>query len=205
METGINISIKIPIWLDIIFAWPVMVWRRCKYGYDYRRIYLGEDEWAIVDQQDYYRLGNFKWHVTGTNSRFYAVRQIKVDNTHTTRMYLHREIMNSPKGMLVDHKDGNSFDNRRANLRLATRFQNSCNKRKRANTSSRFIGVYWDKAKRKWVARIKYQGKSRMIGNFVNEIAAAQAYDAAANKYRGEFARLNFPPPPFCFSPQCGA
>ena len=189
----VNLTIRIPIWLDVIFVWPVMVYRQLKFGYTYRKIYLDEGKWTILDQQDYYRLGNFKWHVTGTNSRFYAVRSIKVDNTHTTRMYLHREIMNAPKGLVVDHKDGNSFDNRRANLRLATRSQNSCNKRKRANTSSRFIGVYWDKAKRKWVARIKYQGKSRMLGNFVNEIDAAKAYDAAANKYFGEFARLNLP------------
>ena len=111
-----SIAIKVPNWLDRIFAWPMMVWRRHKYGYDYRRIYLGEGEWTIVDQQDYYRLCNFKWHVNGTNGKFYAVRQIKVDNKHTKRMYLHREIMNAPKGMLVDHKDGNSFDNRRANL-----------------------------------------------------------------------------------------
>jgi hypothetical protein len=170
-----------------------MLYRRHKYGYDYRRIYLGEGEWAILDQQDYYRLCNFKWHVNGTNGKFYAVRQIKVDNKHTKRMYLHREIMNAPKGFVVDHKDGNSFDNRRVNLRLATRSQNSCNKRKRANTSSQFIGIYWDKAKRKWVARIKYQGKSRMIGNFVDEIEAAKAYDEAAKKYHREFARLNFP------------
>ena len=188
-----QLTITIPVWLDFIFTSPLLAFRLLRYGYTYRRIYLGEGEWTIVDRQDYYRLSNFKWHINGTNGKFYAVRQIKVDNKHTKRMYLHREIMNAPKGMLVDHKDGNSFDNRRVNLRLATRSQNSCNKRKRANTSSQFIGVYWDKAKRKWVARIKYQGKSRMIGNFLDETAAAKAYDEAAKKYHKEFARLNFP------------
>ena len=71
------IHIKIPIWLDIIFAWPVMVWRQLKFGYTYRRIYLGEGEWTIVDRRYYYRFGNFKWCIRGNRNTFYAVRFVK--------------------------------------------------------------------------------------------------------------------------------
>jgi hypothetical protein len=101
--------------------------------------------------------------------------------------------MNPPPGLLVDHRNCNSLDNRRANLRLATHQENMRNRRKRKNTSSRFIGVTFDKQRGKWLARIIYQGKRIFLGRFDTEIEAARAYDAAVKKYHIEFARLNFP------------
>ena len=59
------IEVKIPNWLDRIFAWPAMVYRRRKYGYEFRRIYLGEEVWTIVEPADYYRVGNIKWCLGG--------------------------------------------------------------------------------------------------------------------------------------------
>jgi hypothetical protein len=187
------IQVKVPDWLDRICVWPAMVYRRHKYGYDFRRIYLGEGEWAIVDAVDYYRFGSFKWFLFGNKSNFYAVRNIKAGPWKTKTVYLHREIMDAPVGLLVDHRNGNGLDNHRANLRLATLSQNMQNKRKRTNTSSQFIGVHCDKRCGRWVAQIIHQGKKIPLGRFDNEIDAAHAYDEAAQKYRGEFARLNFP------------
>ena len=102
--------------------------------------------------------------------------------------------MNAPKGLLVDHENGDTLDNRRANLRLATHYQNTCNRRKiKSKTSSRFIGLYFEKRSSRWVTAIKNHGKKIYLGRFKSEIDAAHAYDEAAKKYHGEFAHLNFP------------
>jgi hypothetical protein len=108
-------------------------------------------------------------------------------------LYMHREIMNPKDSRFVDHKNCDSLDNRKSNLRLATRAENNCNRRKIKNTTSRFIGVNFYKPTSNWDCRITYQGKRIRLGKFDNEIDAAMAYDAAAKKYHGEFARLNFP------------
>ena len=189
-----TVQIKVPNWLDLFFAWPVMFYRRLKYGYSYRRIYLGEGEWTILDQQDYYRLGDLKWTISGNGRKFYAARFVKIGPGKTKTLRLHREIMNPPPGLLVDHKNGNGLDNRRTNLRPATRSQNMYNKPKtKSKTSSRFIGVCFDKSRRKWETRIYYQKRKIWLGRFDSEIDAARAYDRASIKYHGEFARFNFP------------
>jgi len=189
----VNLTIGIPSWLDRIFTWPVTLYRRCKYGYSFRRIYLGEGKFTIVDPPDFYRFNIFNWSPGENASNNYAVRLISGPKNKTGIVSLHREIMNHPKGFLIDHENGNGLDNRRENLRLATRSQNQFNKRKtRSKTSSRFVGVYFERRKNRWMATIHYQGKRIWLGSFKSEIDAGRAYDRAATKYHGEFARLNF-------------
>ncbi|MBN2130267.1 MAG: HNH endonuclease, partial [Sedimentisphaerales bacterium] len=107
--------------------------------------------------------------------------------------YMHREIMQPPPGMMVDHIDGNSLDNRRRNMRNCTNQQNMQNLAKSPRASGRFKGVYYDKRRRTWYARICHNGKSIHLGTFGTEIEAARAYDKAAMELFGEFACLNLP------------
>jgi len=189
-------KVHLLVWLDRLCAWPVLLYRFCKVGCTFRRIYLGEGIWTILDEEDYYRLRSFKWIVHGSGrsgENLYAVRFKLVEPYKTTLVSMHREIMKPTDNRFVDHINCNSLDNRRSNLRFVTRTQNGQNRRKKKNTTSRFVGVNFSKPESKWRCRISYQGKRIQLGRFASEIAAARAYDQAAKKYYGEFARLNFP------------
>jgi hypothetical protein len=188
-----KLTITIPEWLDRVFTWPVTTYRRFKYGYPFRRIYLGEGEWTILDQQDYYRFGTLKWTLSGCKKKFYALSGIKDKDGNFKIVRLQRLIMNEPPGLFVDHRNGDSLDNRRENLRIATRTQNVCNNRKRKNKTSLFVGVYFHKWHGLWASNIVHNGIRIFLGYFDSEIEAAREHDRAAIKYHGEFARLNFP------------
>jgi hypothetical protein len=190
-----KLTISIPVWLDKIFVWPLLTYRLLHYGYTYRRIYLGEGYWTILDLLDYYRLRKYRWIVGGKDGKFYAMRAVKVSEREIKLISMHREIMNAPAGMLVDHRNRNSLDNRRANLRLATPSQNSYNRQKinSKKTSSKYRGVTYNKRDNKWTSRIKVNGKTLWLGYFDNEMDAGRVYDKAAIKYYGEFAHLNLP------------
>jgi hypothetical protein len=91
----------------------------------------------------------------------------------------------------IDHVNGNRSDNRWSNLRLATHTENTRNSSRHQDGSSRFKGVYYDTDQGRWVAQIRRGGKTTFLGRFVAEEDAAAAYDLAAQKEHGEFARLN--------------
>jgi hypothetical protein len=95
----------------------------------------------------------------------------------------------------VDHKDLNKLNNLRSNLRMCTGSQNEMNKNKSSGQhSSTYKGVTWHIPTQKWRTSIRFNGKRIYIGYFVDEIVAARAYNGAAIKYHGEFARLNIIP-----------
>lgn len=189
-----NITIKVPNWLDLFLSVPVIIYRRLAYGCVFRKIFLGEGFYTIVDLSDYYLLNKFRWSAKRDRNWVYAVRFVNDPGSRGKTISLHRFLLNPSPHLLVDHRNGITLDNRRVTLRLATRLQNVQNKGKtRAKTSSKFIGVFYVKRRNRWSVKIGHLGKRIWIGEFDSEIEAARAYDIAAKKYHGEFARLNFP------------
>jgi len=92
----------------------------------------------------------------------------------------------------VDHKDGNGLNNRKANLRLCTNSQNQANRNgTQRNNTSGFNGVTWSKHDKKWRAKIMLNKKRVHLGGYYTAAEAANAYDKAAIKLFGEFARVN--------------
>ncbi|HNS20160.1 MAG TPA: HNH endonuclease [Sedimentisphaerales bacterium] len=154
-------------------------------GGEVRLIPLAEGHYAYVDAADYEWLSRWKW---GTASGGYAGRS---ENSRTILM--HREIMQPPKGMVVDHADGNRANNCRFNLRVCTRQENQRNARKQRGTRFRFKGVCYSKRRNRYFAQCRFAGKDRWFGYFDDEVEAARAYDRAAVEECGEFARVNFP------------
>lgn len=141
---------------------------------------------ALVSEKDYRHLLGMTWHAHTSQGFTYA------KNGDGTPMHVY--IMKPPRGLLVDHINGDKLDNRRENLRIATNAENSRNVRKVESGSSRFKGVAWDAARKKWKAQIKTpDGKQRTLGRFSSEEEAAKKYDEAASLYFEEFACLNFP------------
>lgn len=186
-------KIRIPDHVDAILAGPLLLYRRLRYGYKFRRIPLTRGKYAIVDPEDYARLSRHKWYVHASWGTYYAAYS-RCENGKQRHYYMHRIITGAADDMVVDHINGNGLDNRRANLRAATRVQNRWNRRKRRVGSSRYKGVDRYAAKGKWRARISLDKKKIHLGYFSTEVEAARAYDEAARRYHGEFASPNFCP-----------
>lgn len=177
------------------FIWLVLLYRRIRYGYAFRRIPLTQGRYAIVDPDDYRHLSKHKWHASGRNGSFYAVR---IGFTNKGQRYLismHRQILKVPDDIFVDHVNRNGLDNRKANLRPATRAENGRNRAKSNNRSysSKYKGVSQYPGKKLWKAHIQVNRKLSSLGSFDDEVQAAKAYDRAARKHHRDFAVLNFP------------
>lgn len=161
-----------------------------------RTIPLTKGYVAIVDDDDYDAVAQFKWTavVTGqTIKRVYAYRREGWDNANRkwrSSIYLHRAILNVPKGTDVDHINSNTLDNRRSNLREASRSQNLANNRRPIGVTG-YRGVTPTKSGER--APYKVQCRGRYVGAFYDLVEAAKAYDKAAVEEFGEFAKLNFP------------
>ena len=153
-----------------------------------KQIPLTQGQFAIVDDEDYKWLSQFKWHAAKRGKNFYATRHLVKEKR---KIYMHQQVMNTQQGQELDHKNGNGLDNRKENLRFCTRSQNNMNRRK-TKGSSKYKGVSWDNQSKKWVAHFQFNGKSAHIGYFDSEIEAACAYDETAKRYFGEYALLNF-------------
>ena len=147
-----------------------------------REIPLTQGRVALVDDEDYERVIQHSWCVV----RGYVQTSLK--NRH---IYLHRYIMHAQKGTEVDHRNQNTLDCRKSNLRICTRSQNSMNLAPNKHTS-KYKGVCWSVSHQKWHAEITIQQVKKHLGYFNDEVEAARCRDEAAKQYHGEFAFLNF-------------
>lgn len=146
-------------------------------------IYSGKSEQKEVartkiDKEDLEKVKNYKWYLNGTG---YVVSNNKISNDKNIIIFLHHIILSKKVGFMIDHLNHDILDNRKQNLRYATRSQNIMNQK-----SSR--GYSWYKKNKKWVAYIQKDNKKIHLGYFTNEQDAINARHQAELKYFGEFA-----------------
>lgn len=144
-------------------------------------------ESVMVDDEDFAEFGHLKWRV----NRFGYVSRIWRERVNGRRVghyvSLHRQVMKDPKGLHVDHKDGDKLNCQKSNLRACNNSLNQANRHIITGKSS-FRGVCWNKQVKKWQAQIKVEGKTIYLGLFAVELDAAEAYAKAAKQHFGEFA-----------------
>lgn len=144
---------------------------------------LTQGKVALVDDEDYERLIQYKWYAKKCGCKWYAYRSME------SFMAMHTFIMNPPKQMQIDHIDGDGFNNQKSNLRICTPSENSCHK---VCTKNKYKGVR-KLSKKSWVGYINHNKKSIYLGSFNTEWQAAEAYNKKAKELYGDFAKLNSP------------
>ena len=166
-----------------------------------KHIPLSQGKFAIVDEDDYWKLSKFKWSLDGDG---YAIRgrtgstkgisytrfiRVQGENIKLRNIKMHQEIISAPDGLVCDHINRNKLDNRKSNLRIVTIGQNCMNRIKMHNCAVAYKGV--SKEGNKYVSRIQVKDLRLRKRGFINAIDAAKWYDEMALKYHGEFACTN--------------
>lgn len=161
-----------------------------------KEIQLTQGKVALVDDEDFERISIHKWQAF--NSHKYRGGQYFIARHHATNghIMMHRLIAGlnfKDKNLVVDHINHNTLDNRKSNLRVCTKADNSRNCILPKHNTSGFKGVWQDKRNGTWKACLSILGCNKHVGTFFTKEEAARAYDEAAKKHYGEFAYLNFP------------
>lgn len=141
---------------------------------------LTQGQYAIVDIEDFEWLNQWKWHAHKNNikyiTRFYAIRS-KRQGKKIQKIFMHRLIINPSHNLQIDHINGNTLNNQKSNLRIATNRQNQQNRHH--PKTSKYTGVSWKKDHRKWQAQIYINGKVKFLGYFDDEYEAYLKYEKA--------------------------
>jgi hypothetical protein len=145
-------------------------------------IELTKGKCAIVDDEDFDRVNQFKWKFDGYANR---IKWVSSEKRYVC-VYMHRFIINTPAGFDTDHINGDKLDNRKSNLRAVSHSVNLQNRRHSRKNTSGYRGVCWDKSRNKWMAFINYRNKHITLGRFDDIIEAAKAYNKSAKElYKG--------------------
>ena len=151
-------------------------------------IHLSQGQHALVDDQDVPRLSKFKWHSAWDKNTksFRASRTLRLGGRKTRRIMMTWEIMGHPnRGLVIDHKNHDTLDNRRENLRLCTYSTNNTNtKGIKRNCASGIRGVYWNPNISKWMSALSVNGKRTYLGCFSDKTKARDAYLSASARLR---------------------
>ena len=155
-----------------------------------RTIHLSSGNFALVDDEDFDNLKHFTWF----EHKGYVARTINYTyggKKRTKYVSMHRSIMKTPKWLCVDHIDHNTLNNQKYNLRNCSIGENNKNQRMQKNNTVGYKGVYFEKCSGKFKAQIGQKGGRKNLGRFKTALEAAKAYNVAALKDFGEFAKLN--------------
>lgn len=160
------------------------------YGMVYR-VPLTKGKYAFIDIEDYDLVSEHSWHASlaKSNNSYYAKTNVRINGKQRS-MSMHKLLMNPKKGMVVDHINGNTLDNRRCNLRICTQADNAKNSKTPKSNTSGYKGIV-KKSSTRWQAIITSDGKRINLGSFPTPEEAYAAYCKAALELHGEFARLS--------------
>lgn len=155
-----------------------------------RQIELTKGLVAMIDDADYERVvAAGSWCASITPKGAYALRGVAKPDGGRTTIRLHNFLTG---WSFVDHINGDGLDNRRSNLRRSDALTNGRNVGPRKGNSSGYKGVCFDKRSGKWRAQITVNRHNHYLGDYADPVDAALAYDAAARRLHGDFARTNF-------------
>jgi len=138
---------------------------------------------TLIDTEDLDKVAQFNitWNLKVKVLIYVSANKRK--NRVRSTLILHRLIMDAPKGMVVDHINHDTLDNRKGNLRIITDSQNNQNRKGKANSSSGILGVNWNKQAGKWQVAVKVNGKNKHIGLFDDIERARDASIRARERY----------------------
>ena len=155
-----------------------------------KRIPLTQNEFALVDNEDFKMISKHKWYCVRNKGNNYARRNVGVKPNRSS-IEMHRVVLKCPNGMVIDHINGNSLDNRKKNLRVCTQAENTRNRIQRRSCKNKFKGITFHKHSKVWHAQICINYNNIYLGSFKNQKSAAIAYDAYAKRIHKQFARTN--------------